>query len=63
MENKNGAPHEVVNFLGLLQLLFIGLRLTGYILWNWWWVLAPLWMPTAVLLVAGAIVTIAQRKK
>lgn len=34
-------------FLGLLGLLFIGLKLTGYIAWSWWWVLAPIWIPFA----------------
>lgn len=32
-----------VGFLGLLTLLFIGLKLAGVINWSWWWVLAPLW--------------------
>lgn len=34
-------------FLGLLAVLFIGLKLTGYIDWSWWWVLAPIWGPLA----------------
>jgi len=38
-----------VNFFGLLTLLFIGLKLTGSITWSWWWVLAPLWAPVALL--------------
>jgi len=37
-----------VGFGGLLLLLFIGLKLTGFIAWSWWWVLAPLWLPFAV---------------
>lgn len=37
-----------INFFGLLTLLFIGLKLTGYIDWGWIWVLGPLWIPTAV---------------
>lgn len=39
-------------FLSLLGLLFIGLKLMGYIDWSWWWVLAPLWVPV----VAAAVV-------
>jgi hypothetical protein len=30
-----------VGFLGLLTLLFIGLKLAGKIDWSWWWVLSP----------------------
>jgi len=53
MANNN---QQVVNggggagFLSLLAVLFIGLKLTGYIAWSWWWALAPLWMPIAILL-------------
>ena len=34
-------------FCGLLTILFIGLKLTHYIDWSWWWVLSPLWIPIA----------------
>lgn len=33
-----------IGFIGLLTLLFIGLKLGGVISWSWWWVLAPVWM-------------------
>lgn len=33
-----------VGFTGLLGLLFIGLKLAGYITWSWLWVLSPLWI-------------------
>lgn len=32
-----------VGLLGLLGLLFIGLKLTGYIDWSWWLVLLPIY--------------------
>ena len=28
-----------------MLILFIGLKLTGYIDWSWWLVLMPLWLP------------------
>lgn len=34
-----------VGFFGLLAIVFITLKLTGYITWSWLWVLAPLWIP------------------
>lgn len=40
-----------VGFLGLLTILFIGLKLTGHIAWSWWWVLSPMWIPLAIVLV------------
>jgi hypothetical protein len=32
-----------VTFLGLLTIMFIGLKLTNYIDWSWVWVLSPIW--------------------
>jgi hypothetical protein len=34
-----------IGFCGMLSILFIGLKLTGYVTWSWWWVLSPLWIP------------------
>jgi len=43
-------------FLAILGLIFITLKLTGYIAWSWWWVLAPLWVgPLILLIVLGCI--------
>jgi hypothetical protein len=39
-----------IGFCGLLAVLFIGLKLTGFIAWSWWWVLSPLWIPLAEIL-------------
>lgn len=39
-----------IGFMGLLTLLFLGLKLTHYIDWSWWWVFAPLWIPAAIVL-------------
>lgn len=39
--------------LGVLGLLFVGLKLgeVGVVKdWSWWWVLAPFWAPVAVFL-------------
>lgn len=33
-----------ISFGGLLTIVFIALKLTGYIDWSWVWVLAPLWV-------------------
>ena len=37
-----------VGFGGLLTVLFVGLKLTGYISWSWWWVLSPLWISLGI---------------
>ena len=33
---------------GLLGIVFIVLKLTHVINWSWWWVLAPFWIPLAI---------------
>ena len=47
-----------IGFLGLLGLLFIALKLTNFIDWSWWLVLAPLWIPIAIVLFMLIIVAI-----
>ena len=35
---------------GLLGILFVALKLLGFIDWSWFWVILPFFMPTIVLL-------------
>ncbi len=44
-----------IGFFEVLAIVFIALKLMGIITWSWWWVLAPLWAPLAVVLVIAAI--------
>ncbi len=44
-----------IGFLGLLAIVFIALKLTGTIAWSWWWVLAPLWVPVAIMITVAAV--------
>ena len=43
-------------FTSLLAVLFIGLKLTGYIAWPWLWVLSPIWIPAALALLEDILV-------
>jgi ABC-type polysaccharide/polyol phosphate export permease len=36
-------------------LVFVVMKLTGVVSWSWLWVLAPLWLPVAVVLGAALI--------
>jgi hypothetical protein len=42
-----------VGLLGLLGVLFVGLKLTGYIDWSWWWVTLPFWGGLALVVGLG----------
>lgn len=37
-----------IGFTGLLTIVFIVLKLIGYIDWSWWWVVSPIWIPIAI---------------
>jgi hypothetical protein len=47
-QTSNGGKSGGVGFTTLLALLFIGLKLTGYIAWSWVWVLSPIWIVFAL---------------
>ncbi len=38
---SNSSDSNGIGFIGMLQILFIGLKLTNYINWSWIWVLSP----------------------
>lgn len=44
--------------LGILGVAFVVLKLTGVITWSWWWVLAPFWVPIAIVFIVLFIVGI-----
>jgi hypothetical protein len=44
----NSQSSGGIGFCGLLTIVFIVLKLIGVISWSWWWVLAPVWIPTAL---------------
>lgn len=59
-----------IGFMGLLALLFIGLKLTGFINWSWWLVLLPLYggfalwiILAAIMLAAGGSVVVKNSKR
>lgn len=47
MSDSSSVSIDCGGFCSLLAVLFIGLKLTGYISWSWWWVLSPIWIPLA----------------
>lgn len=50
---RNLNNNRGVNFLELLQIAFIVLKLCKVIDWSWWWIFAPTW--GSILLVAGIV--------
>ncbi len=55
MSSKTKSTSTGVSGLFLLGILFVALKLTGYINWSWWWVTVPFW-GGAVLLIGGFLI-------
>lgn len=36
MSSTSSSSSSGIGFFGLLQVLFVGLKLTGHIAWPWW---------------------------
>lgn len=49
MDNGKQASGGI-GFCSLLTIAFIVLKLCNVITWSWWWVLSPLWIPTALVI-------------
>jgi len=59
----NSSTNVLNSFIALLTVLFIGLKLTNNIDWSWLWVLSPLWIPVAFVLLIMFITVIVFRIK
>ena len=44
--------------LCVLAVVFIVLKLIGVIDWSWWWVLAPVWIPVIIVVIAYIVISI-----
>ena len=54
-----GGINMRIGFLGLLGLLFIGLKLAGAITWSWWFVLLPLYAIPLFFVLTSVVLVIA----
>jgi hypothetical protein len=55
---KKKYEQHGLGFVEALGLLFIMLKLTGVITWSWLWVLCPLWISAAIVIVIGLAIFI-----
>lgn len=56
MDNSNASGG--IGFWGLLQIVFIVLKLCEVIKWSWRWVLSPIWIGFVILLLILLIIVI-----
>lgn len=55
-DKSSSSSSGGIGFTGLLTILFIGLKLTHYIDWSWWWVWSPVLISAGLV---GAILLLA----
>ena len=55
---RNNTAAVWMTLCGLFDITLIVLKLTGVINWSWLWVLAPIWIPTAITLAIIVIVLV-----
>ena len=51
MEEKKSTQTGGIGFAGLLTIAFIVLKLCGVIAWSWLWVLSPVWITAAIVVI------------
>ena len=56
MSDKKEVTVKTISFSSLLLLAFIVLKLCNVITWSWWWVLSPIWIPIAILVVITGLI-------
>ena len=58
MSEKRIVISSGITFPMLLFLVFLVLKLTNVITWSWWWITAPLWVPSAIVISIFLIIAI-----
>ena len=58
MKLNNKSASGSLGFCGALTIVFVVLKLLGKITWSWWWVLSPIWIDFAILLLRVVVAAI-----
>ncbi len=58
--NKQKGSNGGMGLLSVLCLIFIVLKLTGLISWSWWWVLSPLWIYLALVIMVVILTALSE---
>lgn len=59
MSSNKSSKSNGMGFTGWLTILFVGLKLTGYINWPWIWVLSPIWIGLLIVIFFAVLLIIA----
>ena len=61
-EKHDTTVNGGVGFTGLLTIVFIVLKLLGFITWSWVWVLSPIWIEAILVVLLLAVLIIVDRR-
>jgi hypothetical protein len=56
--SNSSSSSSGIGFSGLLTVLFVGLKLTHFIDWSWWWILSPIWIGAGLTLTVLLIILV-----
>lgn len=57
-ETENSNSYHGIGFFGLLQVVFITLKVAKVIDWSWWLVFLPIWIELGIIILLIIILTI-----
>ena len=58
---ENKIELRTLGFFDARTLRFIAFKLTGVITWSWLWVLAPVWLPAAIIIIIAFFAVVLSR--
>ena len=61
-ERNSTTVNGGIGFTGLLTIVFIALKLLGFITWSWVWVLSPIWIDAILVVLLFAVLIIWERR-
>jgi len=61
-ERQSTTVNGGIGFTGLLTIVFIALKLLGFITWSWVWVLSPIWIDAILVVLLLAVLIIMDRR-
>ena len=61
-ERNSTTVNGGIGFTGLLTIVFIALKLLGFITWSWVWVLSPIWIDAFLVVLLFAVLIIWERR-
>ena len=60
---SNSSSSGGIGIVGMMFIVFLTLKLTGYIDWSWWAVTSPIWISASIAVVLiGTVVALSAKK-